>query len=198
MTVNLTKGQQISLTKTDGRPLTLIRMGLGWQATPRQGLLARFMPPRDVDLDASAVLFSGPHFLDVVYFNRLLSDDRAVEHSGDNRTGNTGPGPGTGDDDEFIRVNLSRVSPQVDQIVFVVNSFSGETFEAIENAYCRLVDDATGQELARYTLTEGGPHTAQIMAKVVRRGHTWNMVAIGRPESGRTFEDLLPAVARHV
>lgn len=194
MTVNLTKGQQISLTKTDGRPLALIRMGLGWQATPRQGFLARFMPPRDIDLDASAVLFSGARFIDVVYFNHLLSDDGAVEHSGDNRSGGTG----VGGDDEFIRVNLPRVSPHVDQIVFVVNSFSGETFEVIENAHCRLVDEATGQELARYTLAEGGPHTAQIMAKVVRRGAVWNMVAIGQAESGRTFEDLLPAVARHV
>ncbi|MFD9635920.1 TerD family protein [Streptomyces violascens] len=193
MTVNLTKGQQISLSKTDGRPLTLIRMGLGWQATPRHGFLARFMPPRDIDLDASAVLFSGAHFIDVVYFDHLLSDDGSVEHSGDNRSGGTGAG-----DDEFIRVNLPRVSPHVDQIVFVVNSFSGETFEAIENAHCRLVDDATGQELARYTLAESGPQTAQIMAKVVRRGAVWNMVAIGQAESGRTFEDLLPAVARHV
>ncbi|MEF3116966.1 TerD family protein [Streptomyces chrestomyceticus] len=194
MTVNLTKGQQVSLTKTDGRPLTLIRMGLGWQATPRQGFLARFMPPRDIDLDASAVLFSGAHFIDVVYFDHLLSDDGAVEHSGDDRTGGTG----AGGDDESIRVNLLRVSPHVDQIVFVVNSFSGETFEAIENAHCRLVDDATGQELARYTLAADGPHTAQIMAKVARRGDMWHLVAIGQAENGRTFEDLLPAVARHV
>ncbi|MFF4186248.1 TerD family protein [Streptomyces sp. NPDC001691] len=194
MTVNLTKGQQLSLTKTDGRPLALIRMGLGWQATPRQGFLSRFMPPRDIDLDASAVLFSGGQFIDVVYFDHLLSDDGAVEHSGDNRTGGTG----AAGDDEFIRVNLARVSPHVDQIVFIVNSFSGETFAAIENAYCRLVDDATGQELARYTLADAGPHTAQIMAKVVRQGAGWSMVALGRPESGRTFEDLLPAIARHV
>ncbi|MFE3525481.1 TerD family protein [Streptomyces sp. NPDC059161] len=194
MTVNLTKGQQISLTKTDGRPLALVRMGLGWQAAPRNGLLGRFMPPRDIDLDASAVLFSGAHFIDVVYFNHLVSDDGAVEHSGDNRTGGTGAGR----DDEFIRVNLPRVSARVDQIVFVVNSFSGETFEAIENAHCRLVDDTTGQELARYTLAEGGPHSAQIMAKVVRRGAEWHMVAIGQAESGQTFQDLLPAVARHL
>ncbi len=194
MTVNLTKGQQISLTKPDGRPLTLIRMGLGWQATARQGVFARFMPPRNIDLDASAVLFCGAHFIDVVYFNHLLSHDGAVEHSGDNRTG----GKAAGGDDEFIRVNLFRVSPHVDQIVFLVTSFSGQTFEAIENAHCRLVDDVTGQELARYTLAEGGPHTSQIMAKVVRKGNVWNMVAIGQVDDGKSFEDLLPAIARYV
>ncbi|NEE17682.1 TerD family protein, partial [Streptomyces sp. SID7499] len=55
MTVNMTKGQAISLQKSDGGTLTAVRMGLGWQAAPRRGLFGS--RTREVDLDASAVLF---------------------------------------------------------------------------------------------------------------------------------------------
>lgn len=193
MTVNLTKGQQISLTKTGGGELTVVRMGLGWKSAPRRGFLAR-LTAREIDLDASAVLFAGTAPQDVVFFQHLTSDDGSVRHNGDNRVG----GAGEGGDDESIVVDLQRVPAQVDQIVFTVNSFTGQTFEEVDNAFCRLVDETTGQELARYTLTGGGRHTAQIMAKVQRSGTGWQMTAIGSAAQGRTFQDLMPAVAAHL
>ncbi|WLQ44582.1 TerD family protein [Streptomyces laculatispora] len=193
MTVNLTKGQQISLTKTGGGELTVVRMGLGWKSAPRRGFLAR-LTAREIDLDASAVLFAGTTPQDVVFFQHLSSDDGSVRHTGDNRVG----GAGQGGDDESIVVDLQRVPAHVDQIVFTVNSFTGQTFEEVDNAFCRLVDETTGQELARYTLTGGGRHTAQIMAKVQRSGAGWQMTAIGTPAEGRTFQDLMPAVTAHL
>ncbi|MFG2594438.1 tellurium resistance protein TerZ [Streptomyces sp. 840.1] len=193
MTVNLTKGQQISLTKTGGGELTVVRMGLGWKSAPRRGFLAR-LAAREIDLDASAVLFAGAAPQDVVFFQHLTSDDGSVRHNGDNRVG----GAGEGGDDESIVVDLQRVPAHVDQIVFTVNSFTGQTFEEVDNAFCRLVDETTGQELARYTLTGGGRHTAQIMAKVQRSGTGWQMTAIGSAAQGRTFQDLMPAVAAHL
>lgn len=54
---------------------------------------------------------------------------------------------------------------EADQIVFTVNCFTGATFDEVENAYRRLVDESTGVELARCALSGGGRHTAQIMAK---------------------------------
>ncbi|NED80065.1 TerD family protein, partial [Streptomyces sp. SID11233] len=73
-TVNLAKGQGISLEKGDGGALTAVRMGLGWQAAPRKrGLLSGLMRPREIDLDASAVLFSGKKSVDVVFFQHLTS-----------------------------------------------------------------------------------------------------------------------------
>ncbi|MFF1926333.1 TerD family protein [Streptomyces sp. NPDC058221] len=193
MTVNLSKGQQISLTKTGGGELTVVRMGLGWKSAPRRGFLAR-LTAREIDLDASAVLFAGKAPQDVVFFQHLTSDDGSVRHTGDNRVG----GAGQGGDDESIVVDLQRVPAHVDQIVFTVNSFTGQTFEEVDNAFCRLVDETTGQELARYTLTGGGRHTAQIMAKVQRSGAGWQMTAIGTPADGRTFQDLMPAVTAHL
>ncbi|MFD3580569.1 TerD family protein [Streptomyces sp. NPDC058644] len=191
--VNLSKGQQISLSKSDGGALSVVRMGLGWQAAPRKGFLAKLTGNREIDLDASAVLVAGKEVADVVFFQQLTSKDGSVQHSGDNLVGGTGQG-----DDESIVVDLQRVPVHIDQIVFTVNSFTGQTFEEVQNAYCRLMDEQTGQELARYTLTGGSKNTAQIMAKVHRSGSGWQMAAIGEPASGRTFQDLLPAIIPHL
>ncbi|GGR00812.1 TerD family protein [Streptomyces netropsis] len=188
MTVNLSKGQGISLQKADGGTLTAVRMGLGWQAAPRRGLFGS--RTREIDLDASALLFADKQPVDVVFFQKLVSDDGSVRHTGDNRVG----GAGQGGDDEAILVDLQRVPVHINEIAFTVNSFTGQTFGEVQNAFCRLVDETTGQELARYTLDGGGQYTAQIMAKVHRSGNGWAMTAIGTPANGRTFQDLVPAV----
>jgi tellurium resistance protein TerZ len=188
VTVNMAKGQKISLSKADGESLTAVRMGLGWQAAPRRGLFGS--RTREIDLDASAVLFADKQPVDVVFFRHLTSDDGSVRHTGDNLVG----GAGQGGDDESILVDLQRVPVHVDQIIFTVNSFTGQTFAEVQNAFCRLVDETNGQELARYTLTGGGPYTAQIMAKVQRVQGGWSMTAIGTPANGRTFQDLIPAI----
>ncbi|WP_371613981.1 TerD family protein [Streptomyces sp. NBC_00454] len=193
MSVNLAKGQTISLAKSDATPLIRVRMGLGWQAAQRKGFLGKLIGPKEIDLDASALMYSGREMLEVVYFNYLVSSYGAVRHSGDNRTGGDGPG-----DDEAITVDFTRVPPEVDQIVFTVNSFTGATFGEVGHAYCRLVDDTTGLELARYTLSGGGSHTAQIMAKVVRLPEGWQLAAIGEPAAGATFQELLPAIDRYL
>lgn len=188
MTVNMAKGQKISLSKADGGSLSSVRMGLGWQAAPRRGLFGS--RTREIDLDASAVLFADKQPVDVVFFRHLVSDDGSVRHTGDNVVG----GAGQGGDDESIVVDLQRVPVHVDQIVFTVNSFTGQTFAEVQNAFCRLVDETNGQELARYTLTGGGQYTAQIMAKVQRGTSGWSMTAIGTAANGRTFQDLIPAI----
>jgi tellurium resistance protein TerZ len=79
-----------------------------------------------------------------------------------------------------------------------VNSFTGQNFSQIENAFCRLVDETTGAEVARYELTGSGTHNAQIMSKVSRDGAGWSMTAIGATANGRTFHDLLPTVSGHL
>jgi tellurium resistance protein TerZ len=83
----------------------------------------------------------------------------------------------------------------VTTLVFTVNSFTGQDFSQIQNAFVRLIDESTETEIARYDLTGTGPHTAQIMAKVARDGQGWSMTALGNAASGRTFHDLLPAIA---
>ncbi|WP_405007893.1 TerD family protein [Kitasatospora purpeofusca] len=194
MSVSLEKGQKLSLEKPGGGSLGVVRMGLGWRAAQRKGFLAKLFASQEIDLDASAVLFSGGKPVDVVFFQHLTSNDGSVRHSGDNLTG----GAGDATDDETITVDLNAVPAEVDQILFTVNSFTGQTFQEVENAFCRLVDTQTGTELARYTLTGGGAYTAQIMAKMQRTQSGWQMTAIGQPAGGRTFQDLMPELVKYL
>jgi len=189
--VSLTKGQRVSLTKSGGGTLSRVRMGLGWDAAAKKGLFGRSRA-QTIDLDASALLFAGARLVDQVWWRQLDSQDGSVHHTGDNLTGE-----GEGDD-ESIQVDLSRVPAEVTTLVFTVNSFTGQDFSQIENAFCRLVDETSETEIARYDLTGSGSHTAQVMAKVSRDGAGWSMTAIGAAASGRTFEDLLPAIAPHL
>lgn len=190
MAINLSKGQKISLTKeAGGVQLTRVVMGLGWDAKKKGGLFGFGGSQQEIDLDASCVLFNEQKQpLDAVWFRQLVSKDGSIQHTGDNRTG-----AGEGDDEQII-VDLSRVPANVASLVFVVNSFTGESFTQIENAFCRIVNAQNNQEIARYNLSQSGPHTAQIMAKLYRHEGEWKMAAIGEVASGRTFQDLLPAL----
>jgi tellurium resistance protein TerZ len=191
MAINLSKGQTVSLVKSGGGGLTRVRMGLGWDAMKKRGLFGSRR--QEIDLDASALLFDASgQLVDQVWFQQLTSRDGSIQHTGDNRTGQ-----GEGDD-ESIRVYLDGVAPAVQTIVFTVNSFTGQDFSQIENAFCRLIDETNEAEVARYDLTGSGHHTAQIMSKVSRDGSGWSMTAIGEVASGRTFHDLLPAIAGHL
>jgi len=184
--VNLQKGQTVRLEKSGGGTLSRVAMGVGWDVRKSKGLFGVFGGGGgDIDLDASCLLFDGNRgMIDQVWFRQLASKDGSIVHSGDNRTG-AGDG-----DDETINVDLSRLPASVQTLVFTVNSFQGDTFDRIDNAYCRLVDLTTGAELARYDLTGSGSHTGQIMAKLTRGAGGWDMKAIGERTVGRTFHDM--------
>lgn len=168
--IDLAKGQELALVAEDGKPLTRLQMGVGWDKERTAGFMGTGAP--DVDLDASAVEFAGDQLFDLVFFNNLTTRDGSVVHLGDNLTGR-----GEGDD-EVITVDLTRVYGRVDTIVLLVTSYHGHTLEWINNAYCRLVDDQD-VELARYTLTGGVPQTGLALAKLVRDGEHWTLRALG-------------------
>jgi tellurium resistance protein TerZ len=192
--VSLTKGQSIRLEKSGGGTLTRVTMGLGWDVRKAKGFMGMFGGGGgEIDLDASCLLFdSSKQVVDAVWFRQLRSNDGSIIHTGDNRTG-----AGDGDDEQII-VDLSAVPGPVTTLVFTVNSFTGDTFDKIENAFCRLVDATNGQEIARYDLTGAGSHTGQVMAKVSRSGGGWDMKAIGDKTYGRTFHDMLPSILNHL
>lgn len=184
MAVSLTKGQKVDLTK--GNPgLSKLLIGLGWDTNKYDGGSA-------FDLDAAAFLLTGSGKVDsdgdFVFYGNLKHASGSVEHMGDNLTGE-----GEGDDEQ-IRVDLTNMAPAVAAIVFTVNSFRGQTFDEVENAYCRLLNGVDDTEIARFTLSGGGAHTAMIMAKVYRHNGEWKMHAIGEPTSGRTVEELVPGI----
>ena len=194
MALSLQKGQSLSLTKSDGASLTKVRLGLGWDAAaPAKRGFFGGRKTAEVDLDASALFFdANGQALDAVYFNQLASKDGSTRHTGDNLNG-AGEG-----DDETILVDLSTVSPAVAQIVFVISSYTGQTFDGVANAFTRLVDDSApgSPEVARFQLTDAGPHTAMIMAKVSRQGSGWTFHAVGERATGKTVMDLVTPASR--
>jgi tellurium resistance protein TerZ len=193
MTVNLQKGQKISLEKEAGGALSRVVMGLGWDAIKKGGFFGFGAKTESVDLDASCVMFDEANRpVDVVWFRQLKSRDGSIVHTGDNRTG-----AGEGDDEQIV-VDLSRVPAGVKSLVFTVNSFTGQNFSQVENAYCRIVNAANEQVVARYDLSVQGSHTAQVMAKLYRHNGEWKMHAIGENASGRTFDDLMPMITPHL
>lgn len=191
--ISLQKGQAISLKKNDGGTLQRVAMGTGWDGVKKKGGFLGFGGGRaDIDLDASALVYSGGRLIDQIWFRQLASTDGNIIHSGDNRTGD-----GDGDD-ETINVDLSRLDASVSAIVFTVNSFTGQGFSEVENAYTRLVDLDTGAEIARYSLSDSGPHTGMVMAVLKRTGSGWEMKAIGERATGRTFHDMQGQIEQHV
>lgn len=189
MGVSLEKGQKINLEKADGGSLQQVFLGVGWDVAKSKGFFGFGGGSEEIDLDASCILFDeNKQPVDVVYFGQLRSKDGSIQHSGDNRTGE-----GDGDD-EVIRVNLNAIPAQVKSLVFTVSSFRGQTFEKVNNAFCRLVDQSSNTEVARYSLSTQGAHTGLIIAKIYRHNGAWKMHAIGENVHGRTFNDIIPHV----
>ncbi len=110
----------------------------------------------------------------------------AIQHTGDNLTG-----AGSGDD-EAIDVHLESLPAEVCGLVFVINSFSGQRFTDVRNAYCRLLDASSGDELVRFDLTNAEPHTGVVMCKLVRQySGEWVMTAIGEYVDAKTARGMV-------
>ncbi|MET8841928.1 TerD family protein [Streptomyces rubiginosohelvolus] len=181
--VNLQKNQTVSLVKGGAPLLSRVRMGLGWEPAFRG---------KDIDLDASVIAY-GPNrnHLDSCYFGKLTILNGAIKHSGDNLTGE-----GAGDDETII-VDLGRIPADATGLVFTVNSFTGQKFNEVAKAYCRLIDDASGEELVRFDLTGAEPQTGVMMAKLIKQfTGEWEMTAMGEFVKSRTVRGMVKPAAQ--
>lgn len=182
--MNLTKGARVSLVKQGAPPLQRVTMGLGWD--PARGR-------RSIDLDASVIAFDANGArLGMAWFGHLKEFRGALRHAGDNLTGR-----GEGDDEQ-IQVDLPSLPAQVMSLVFTITSYRGQKFTEVANAFCRLVDAASGQELVRYDLSDSQPASAVLMAMLRRTSTgTWEMRAIGEFHNAKTVKSLVDPAARH-
>jgi len=176
MGISLQKGQRVSLEKVSPG-LEAVFVGLGWDVNKSD-------TGSDFDLDTSVFLLgeneklvSDDHF---IFYNNLKSPDpdKSVEHMGDNLTG-AGEG-----DDEVVIVNLKKVPDEVQKLTFVVTIYDaekrGQNFGQVSNAFVRLVDVKTKEEILRYDLTEDySVETAMIMAELYKKDGQWRMSAVG-------------------
>jgi tellurium resistance protein TerD len=175
-TISLEKGQKISLDK-EAPGLKKIIVGLGWRERSTAGI--------DFDLDASAFMLNAQnrvgHDANFIFYNPKfqVSPCGSVKHSGDNLSGGHDDG-----DCEQIVINLETVPESVQKIVIAVTIYKAalrqQNFGQVENAYARIVNEQTGETVARYNLTENySVETALQMLEIYRHNNEWRVGAIG-------------------
>lgn len=185
MAINLQKGQKIDIG------LTKMTIGLGWDPNEGTG--------HDFDLDASAImidvnrkLVSENHF---IFYNNYCGNgihgrDNPCVNCGEGKYGliHTGDDPdgksSDGDDDESIKINLSKVGNEVEEILFVVTIDQFEqrkqNFGQVRNSYIRIVDDVSGEEIAKYELGEDfSIETGVEFGRLYKRNGQWKFEASG-------------------
>ncbi|NDC42373.1 MAG: TerD family protein [Chitinophagia bacterium] len=170
MAINLLKGQKIDIG------LSRMSVGLGWN--PNEGTGMAF------DLDASAFMIDGNRLIPseeyFVFYGNADSPDGALHHSGDDPTG----GNSEQGDDETIEVDLDKVNPAINEILFVVTIHEaaqrGQNFGQVRQSYIRIVDQTTGAEVAKYELGEDfSIETAIEFGRLYRRDGKWRFEASG-------------------
>ncbi|MDE6906567.1 MAG: TerD family protein [Lachnospiraceae bacterium] len=179
MPINLQKGQKVSLTKGNPR-LSRVVVGVGWDVN-------QFDTGGAFDLDGAAFLVTENGKVskgeDFVFYGNLTHPSGSVQHMGDNLTGE-----GDGDDEQ-IKVNLSAVPANIAKIVFTVTIYDAETrrqnFGQVSNAFIRIYNEDTGEEMLRYDLGEDfSIETAAVFGELYKNGNEWKFNAIGSGYQG--------------
>ena len=178
MAVSLSKGSNVSLSK-EAPGLTTVNVGLGWDTRATDG--------SGFDLDASVFILNDGGKVrsdgDFVFYNNKAGANGAVTHQGDNTTGE-----GDGDD-EAIKVDLARVSADVQKIAIAVTihdaAARNQNFGMVSNAFIRIVNDLTNNEIVRFDLAEdASTETALVFGEVYRNGGDWKFRAVGQGYQG--------------
>jgi len=178
MAVSLSKGGNVSLSK-EAPGLKAIIVGLGWDTRSTDG--------SDFDLDASIFILGENGKVrsdsDFVFYNNAKSSDGAVEHTGDNRTGE-----GDGDDEQ-VKMNLETMPADVHRLVVAVTIHEGEarkqSFGQVQNAFVRVINQDGDKEITRYDLSEDySTETALIFGEVYRHKDEWKFKAVGQGYGG--------------
>jgi tellurium resistance protein TerD len=179
MAISLSKGQKVDLTKTNPG-LTNVVVGLGWDTNKYDG-------GYDFDLDASVFLLGENGKVttdtDFVFYNNPQGANGAVVHTGDNRTGE-----GDGDYEQF-KINLPKVPASIHRITFTITihdaAARSQNFGQVSNAFARIINEATGEELIRYDLGEDfSIETAIVVGELYRHSGEWKFSAIGSGYQG--------------
>jgi tellurium resistance protein TerD len=178
MAISLQKGGNISLDKI-APGISKCLIGLGWDSRSTDGA--------DFDLDASAFMLnedgkivSDQHF---IFYGALTSPCRSIQHTGDNLTGD-----GDGDD-ESIKIDLAAVPSNINKIVVGVTIHEAkarsQNFGQVSNAFMRVVDEKSSEEVVRYDLSEDySTETALIFGELYRYNNDWKFRAVGQGYEG--------------
>ena len=195
MAVNLVKGQKISLQKSDGSKLNSFCVGANWGVIETRGFFGT--RKEAVDLDLSAALFDeNRNSVDVVYFGNLSY--AGIMHSGDDLVGDVNGDDGL--DNEVIQVDLSQIPADVEQIVFILNSYKQQDFATIPYSTIRLYEGTTDRVVnvfASYNIANDekfAGYVSMILGKLYKRNGEWKFSAIGEPTKDKNLEQTIDTV----
>ena len=117
---------------------------------------------------------------DVIFYNQL-DTNRGVKSLGDNKVGSYNNVGAT--DDETIIVDTTKVPSSTQEILFVVTIHDAvrrnQNFGMVKEAYIKVYNDDSGEELARYSLDE--KYSLQIsceVAKLVKTAYGWEFIPV--------------------
>jgi tellurium resistance protein TerZ len=181
--INLKKNSSISLEK-NGEDFKNVCIGLDWGVIKKKAFFGLLRENESVDLDGSVTLFDAQKKeKDTVYYRKLVSNDKAIRHSGDDRTGDNSA---DNKDNEVIYINLEKVAKDVETIVFYLNSFKQQDFSTIPYSKIRIIEGEhhnPNKVFASYDLSGDSSFkgsTSMVMAKMKRvAGNRWTFTAIG-------------------
>jgi tellurium resistance protein TerD len=178
MAISLSKGGNVSLSK-EAPGIKNLHVGLGWDLRATDG--AAF----DLDAVLFAVKPDGKvrSDADFVFYNAKVWEGGVITHQGDNLTG-AGDG-----DDEVITLQLDKIPAEIDKAVVAVTIHDAEArkqnFGMVSKAFCRVLNQDGGVEIARYDLSEdASTETAMIFGEIYRNGADWKFRAVGQGFKG--------------
>jgi tellurium resistance protein TerD len=174
--INLSKGQNISLSKT-APGAKVFEIALGWKPRTTDG--AAF------DLDASAIILYGENKKaksagDFVFYHNNKSACGSIVHSGDDQSGADG---------EVIIVDTTKFAEDVSQVVFPVTIdeaiVRGQNFGQVDNAYIEVRDAESKKVISRFDLSEdASTETAMLFGTIYRKDGGFSFKAVGQGYAG--------------
>lgn len=168
--------------------LTLVSARIGWDPEPRRWLGGK----RDIDLNVAALMFVRDSLVDIAYHEQLASRDGAVRLLADDVTGE-----GKGDD-EVIVADLTRITPEVTTVLFLVTCYTGQTFGTIENAFFRIIDETNQSEHARTGFDTAAQYTGFVAGKLTSSPAGWQYHPIGTAVAAEHPADAVPLLAPYL
>ncbi|MFI2618677.1 TerD family protein [Streptomyces sp. NPDC018584] len=145
-------------------PAPAVRVELGWGS-------GAGVP----DADASALLLASSGKVrsdaDFVFYNQPAHSSGAVRYEGKQRS--------DGGVSDVLTVDLARVEPAIETVVLAASA-DGGTFGQVPGLYIRVLDAASGAELARYDSTDATVETAFVLGEFYRRQGAWKFRAVGQ------------------
>lgn len=203
--INLSKGEAINLSKhtsidlsKGGNGLSKVLIGLGWDSNTngkKQGFWGSLL---GIDCDAFVCelneLKQVSNDKSIVAFYNLNNINGSIRHSGDNLTGSSHSG--LKKDDEQIRVDLTNLPQGVTELLIGVSLFGAkfkkQDMGILSNAYVRIVDDTTNQELCKYTLSDSySGKYGMIFGKLSLQGKDWVFEALGEGCNVSSVRDIV-------